>query len=64
MINLFIQNLIPFLGLPLFPSGLRFIKEKGEPKPSRTLWGLPWYKSPLLCRFLFVEKGFDLLGLP
>ena len=49
MINLSIQNLSPFLGPPLFTSGLRFIEEMGELKLSRTLWGLPGYKSPLLC---------------
>lgn len=55
MINLFITNCISFLVPPLFPSGLRSIKQKRELKPSRTLWGPPgckssWCTTILVCR--------------
>ena len=33
-------------------------------KPSRTLWGLPWYKHPSVCFSSFVEKDSSLLGFP
>ena len=66
MINLSIQNFIPFLVLFLFPSGLRIIKAK--------LWGWggvwnqagpSWAQKPLCIPwFLFVERGFHLLGFP
>ena len=53
MINLSIQNFIPFLLLPPFPSGLRSIKEKRGLESNRTLWGLPGYKdssvAPISC---------------
>ena len=45
MINLSIQNFILFIVLPLIPSRFRRIKEKGGLKLSRTLQGLPRYKS-------------------
>ena len=65
MINLFIQNFIPFLVMSLFPSRLRRVKGKGGLKLSRALWGPPGYKSPFISlHFLFVEKDFSLLGLP
>ena len=51
MINLSIQNFIPLLVLPLFPSGLKSIKEKGRLKPSRTLWSALSYKSPSVPPF-------------
>ena len=39
--NLSIQNFIPFLVLPLFPTKLRLIKGKGSMKPSHAVWGHP-----------------------
>ena len=49
----FVQNVIPFLVLPRFPSGLRSVKEKRGLKLSRTLWSIPGYKSlfvsPISC---------------
>ena len=49
----FVQNVIPFLILPLCPSGLRSVKEKRGLKLSRTLWSIPGYKglfvSPVSC---------------
>ena len=51
MISLSIQNFIPFLVAPLFPSGLKGSKEKGGLKPSRTLWSLPGYKSPSMSNY-------------
>ena len=61
MINLCVQNFIPFSVLPLSPSGF---KEKGRLKLSRTLRGLPGYKSPSVPPLFFVEKkGFSLLGI-
>ena len=52
MINLSIQNFIPFLVPPLFPSELRNIEEKGGLKPSRTLWAFSGTKVPLWPPFL------------
>ena len=46
MLNLSMQNFIPFLVPHVFPSGLRIIKEKSELKPSR---GLPTTKSLSVC---------------
>ena len=64
MINLSMQNFIPFLVAYLFPTGLRIIKEKGGLKPSRTLQKSPRYKKPFhFPVFSFVGKGFSLLGL-
>ena len=60
MINLSIQNFIPFLVPTLFPLELRNIEEKGGLKPSRTLRFFPGidpflFLSQIPC-FLFVEK--------
>ena len=70
MINLFIQNFIPFLVLSSFPTKLRLIKGKGGLKPIRAMWGLPGYKSPFIPPvYVFFKKkkkkrGFSFLGLP
>ena len=65
IINLSIQNFIPFLISPLLPLGLRSIKEKGVLRPSKTPEGPSQVQKPLhVSNFLFVEKGFSLLDLP
>ena len=63
MINLSIQNFIAFLVQPLFPSGLRRSKEKGRLKLSRTLQGLPGYKSLFMAPVSFFTLIFIYLFL-
>ena len=64
MINLSIQNIIPFLGPHLVPWGLRTDKENGGWKPSGTLWSPLDTKAPFYPYFLFAEKGFRFLRFP
>ena len=66
MINLSIQNSIPFLVPHLVPWGLRTDKEKGGWKWSRTLWSPPpRHQSPSLSLFLACRKrlSFPTLSL-
>ena len=63
MINLSIQNVIPFLVPYLFFSGLRSIKEKGGPKQSRTLWGLPGINLFRFPHCLFVRNKLHSVSL-
>ena len=62
-IYLSIQNVIPFLVPYLFFSGLRSIKEKGGPKQSRTLWGLPGINLFRFPHCLFVRNKLHSVSL-
>ena len=62
MINFSIQNFIPFLVPPLFPLGLRSIKKEGI-ETKQVPVKASQVQNPLqVPHFLFVEKGFNLLG--
>ena len=56
MINLSIQNFIPFLVPHLFPLKLTSIIEKGGLELSRILWGPPGYKAPWCLPYLVCGK--------
>ena len=56
MINLSIQNFIPFLVPHLFPLKLTSIIEKGGLELSRTLWGPPGCNAPSCLPYLVCGK--------
>ena len=58
MMNLSIQNVIPFLVQHLFPSRLRSIKERGL-KLIRTLWDTRTQKHFRVPHILFRGKSFQ-----
>ena len=64
MINLSIQNFIPFL-VPPVPLRIEEYQRKGGIETKQDPSGPSWVQKPLHApRFLFVEKGFSLLGFP
>jgi len=56
MINFSIQNFIPFLAVPLFPSGLWSIEEKKGMETAEPCGDLPLIKTPFCPPFLVCRK--------
>ena len=63
IINLSIQNFIPFLGPPFSPQNWGISKKRRDWNWAEPCRALPVKKPLCVPCFLFVEKGFSLLGL-